>query len=217
MADHHDDVLSRAIDELRTLPPLDDAAVARIVAAAARAREAGPAEDDDLGDVRRGRIVPGKFFRWPAVAGIAAAAAFAGFAAGMWGVDRGSMRAPAGSEVVASASPARSGGAPQAIPASAVAPEGSAVALVPTQFVFESRVARRVTLVGDFNGWNERATPLVREPGSSAWSVTVPLRPGRHVYAFMVDDTLLQTDPRAPETKDPDFGVTGSVLIVGAP
>jgi hypothetical protein len=33
----------------------------------------------------------------------------------------------------------------------------------------------------------------------------------------MVDDTLMQIDPTAPETTDPDFGVKGSVVIVGKP
>jgi 1,4-alpha-glucan branching enzyme len=77
-------------------------------------------------------------------------------------------------------------------------------------------LAKRVMLVGDFNSWDERALPLEREHGSSLWSVTVPLLPGRHVYAFLVD-SVWTTDPRAPKTQDPDFGVTGSVVIVGKP
>lgn len=49
--------------------------------------------------------------------------------------------------------------------------------------------ARRVAVVGDFNGWRSDATPLVREAGTSRWSVTLALRDGEHRYAFVVDGT----------------------------
>jgi hypothetical protein len=35
------------------------------------------------------------------------------------------------------------------------------------------------------------------------------------VYAFLVDDTVWTLDPRAPKTKDADYGAEQSVLIVG--
>jgi hypothetical protein len=87
---------------------------------------------------------------------------------------------------------------------------------IPTQFVFESRTAQRVSLVGDFNRWGADPLALTREPGSSLWSTSVRLTPGRHVYAFLVDSAWT-VDPRAPTARDPDFGVTSSVLIVGTP
>jgi 1,4-alpha-glucan branching enzyme len=87
---------------------------------------------------------------------------------------------------------------------------------IPTQFVFESKRATQVYLVGDFNGWGERSVHLEREDGTSLWSVTLPLLPGRHVYAFLVD-SVWTTDPRAPSARDVDFGVAGSVIIVGKP
>jgi 1,4-alpha-glucan branching enzyme len=86
---------------------------------------------------------------------------------------------------------------------------------VPTQFVYDGP-ARRVVLVGDFNNWDEQATPLEREPGSALWSVTVPIQRGRHIYAFLVD-SVWTVDKRAPVARDPDFGVTGSVILVGRP
>ncbi|MGH7690979.1 MAG: hypothetical protein ACREN3_15350, partial [Gemmatimonadaceae bacterium] len=85
------------------------------------------------------------------------------------------------------------------------------------QFVFQSRDARRVSLIGDFNGWNPKAAPLARAPGSGLWSVTVPLAPGRHAYAFMVNDTSIVLDPRAPVARDPDLGSRESVVLVGRP
>ena len=43
------------------------------------------------------------------------------------------------------------------------------------------------------------------------------LAPGRHVYAFLVNDSLVTLDPRAPRAEDPDLGTSGSVVLVGAP
>ena len=201
--DRRDDVVDRAIEALRELPPLDRASVSKIVATAARAREQDvEPHADDLLPPRRGYA-----FRVSAVAGIAAAAALVGYLVG------GSLAEPVGvnQPVAASASTASA-----EAPATTVAAPTADYLAVPRQFVFDSRDAKRVMLVGDFNGWDESALPLAREKGSSLWSVTVPLMPGRHVYAFLVDSTWT-VDPRAPTTRDPDFGVTGSVVIVGKP
>ena len=207
MADHfdrRDDVVDRAIEALRELPPLDRASISKIVATAARAREQDvEPHADDLLPPRRGYA-----FRLSAVAGIAAAAALVGYLVG------GSRAAPTrGSEPVVASATSQS--EPQATVVAVSSPPAENMA-VPKQFVFDGHNAKRVMLVGDFNGWDDTALPLVRERGSSLWSVTVPLMPGRHVYAFLVDSTWT-VDPRAPTTRDPDFGVTGSVVIVGKP
>lgn len=207
MAEPHDELLNRAIKELRTLPPLDQDAVSRIVSAAAKSRAAGAAEDLDVGEPRRGR-----FFRLPAVIGIAAAAAIIGFVAGVQLLRaRSTGLANAGQPVAVSAAESLS-----VRPVAAVTPNADATLIV-KQFTFRSRAAHRVTVVGDFNGWDPSANPMSREEGGALWSVNVPLSLGRHVYAFLVDDTIMQTDPDAPVTKDPDFGVKGSVVIVGKP
>lgn len=89
-------------------------------------------------------------------------------------------------------------------------PRAGAVA---TQFVFEAPAAQSVALVGDFNGWVPTAAPLVRLP-SGVWTVTVPLMPGRHVYAFLVDGVRLESDPRAAAVVDADYGRPSSVVMV---
>jgi 1,4-alpha-glucan branching enzyme len=83
-----------------------------------------------------------------------------------------------------------------------------------TQFVLEAPVARTVSVVGSFNDWDPQATPLVKAQEDGVWSVTVPLLPGRHRYAFMVDDSVWTLDPRALRAPDPDFGVESSVVMV---
>lgn len=88
--------------------------------------------------------------------------------------------------------------------------------LIPTQFILDDATARRVSIVGDFNEWKPGATPLTRL-ANGVWTATVPLVEGRHVYAFVLDDTLFVADPRAPKAGDVDYGREGSVVMVFAP
>lgn len=86
---------------------------------------------------------------------------------------------------------------------------------VPTQFVFEHADAESVSIVGDFNDWKVGEMRLTKLP-NGLWTTTVPLAPGRHVYSFVLDDTLLVADPRAPKSGDADYGREGSVVMVFA-
>jgi hypothetical protein len=76
--------------------------------------------------------------------------------------------------------------------------------------------AEGVALVGDFNGWDERATPMLRPQGNGAWSAQVELPPGRHVYAFVVDGQRWLVDPLAPQVPDAGFGPANAVVIAAA-
>jgi hypothetical protein len=198
----HDPVLDRAIDELRTLPPLDREAVSRIVAAAAAARVSAADDDVALPSLKSRRTV-----RWSWTIGMAAAAGLAGFLArGVW-TSRSAI-SPQATPVVA---------APAATSLQPAANTDPDARPVPKQFVLDRGTAHRVALVGAFNNWNPAATPLTRDPASGLWTTVVTILPGRHVYAFMVDDSMLVLDPRAPKTRDPALGVEGSVVIVGKP
>lgn len=88
---------------------------------------------------------------------------------------------------------------------------------IPVQFTLRDVRAAQVALVGDFNGWSVSATPLERGAVAGTWSVTLPVTPGRHVYAFLLDGKTWMTDPRAQTAQDLDFGRENSVLIVQAP
>ncbi len=81
------------------------------------------------------------------------------------------------------------------------------------QFVFVAPGATSVSLVGDFNDWQARTTHLARTAPSGVWSVDVHLTPGRHVYAFLVDDVWMP-DAFAPRAPDSDFGAPTSVVVV---
>jgi len=89
-------------------------------------------------------------------------------------------------------------------------------AAVSVPFVLRLPDARRIALVGDFNGWSPTANALVRT-ANGVWTVTVPLTPGRHAYGFVVDDTLWVRDPRADVERDADYGRDHSVIVVGRP
>jgi len=84
------------------------------------------------------------------------------------------------------------------------------------RFVLIEPGARRVALVGDFNGWAADATPLATAGTGGVWTVSVPLTPGRHEYAFVVDGARWITDPAAPRTLD-DFDTQSSVVTIEPP
>ena len=50
--------------------------------------------------------------------------------------------------------------------------------------------------------------------GEGPWSIVVSLSPGRHTYAFVVDDELWVADENAPRTPEDEFGRVNSVVLV---
>ena len=81
------------------------------------------------------------------------------------------------------------------------------------RFVIVAPNASRVSLVGDFNGWDATAMPMQRVNDGDAWARDVVLESGRHVYAFIVDGAF-QVDPSAPRAAEDDFGIPSSALVV---
>lgn len=57
---------------------------------------------------------------------------------------------------------------------------------VPTIFRVDSKKARRVTLAGDFNGWDPNGIEL-RAKGGGVWETTIDLKPGKYEYKFVED------------------------------
>jgi hypothetical protein len=100
-----------------------------------------------------------------------------------------------------------------AAPASTVAAVHDTVQLV--RFVFADSSARSVSLVGDFNGWARDKTPLHATARAGVWSVSIPLAPGRHEYAFIVNGKQWVADPLSPDNRD-EFGTESSVLMLAA-
>jgi len=83
------------------------------------------------------------------------------------------------------------------------------------RFVLHAPSASSVALVGDFNDWQRGATPLRPAGAAGVWAVSLPLPPGLHQYAFIVDGTRWTPDPATSTTVTDDFGTTTSVIAVG--
>jgi hypothetical protein len=212
MTDGTDDVIEDVARELRALPSVDSAAKARLLVAVAAERER-----DRQGAARgHGR----RRAAWLAST-LALAAAVA--------VGAVRLRQPATVVLSASEGPVRavpslaepvspdSAQAGTARLASSAPSADASSAPQSVQLVFRAPAASRVRVVGDFNAWDAQRAPMTRDGESGLWSITLSVRPGRHVYAFVVDDTLWARDPRAPAAPDADFGRPGSVMLVGRP
>ena len=102
---------------------------------------------------------------------------------------------------------------PVAASLTASAPRADTVQLV--RFVFVEPSAASVELVGDFNEWTRGTTRLQRSGAPGVWVVSVPLSPGRHEYAFIINGSRWVADPLAVKSTD-DFGTESSVIRVGA-
>ena len=62
-------------------------------------------------------------------------------------------------------------------------------------FFCDAPQAEKVLLVGDFNDWNPRATPMARQP-DGRWMASLELTHGYHEYFFLVDGKPV-LDPNA--------------------
>lgn len=81
-------------------------------------------------------------------------------------------------------------------------------------FQLDAPGAASVTMAGDFNDWDPRATVLSRTEDEGHWAVVVPLERGTYRYAFVIDGERWVADPRGRNLTD-DFGGRNSVVTVG--
>ena len=99
--------------------------------------------------------------------------------------------------------------------ASALFPAQMKAAPQRVQFVLVAPDAKKVAVVGDFNGWDsQHAGYQAQHRGGGVWSVTAPVPVGHHRYSFVVDDSVWVTDPTAPRVVDNDYGVPNSAIVV---
>jgi Glycogen recognition site of AMP-activated protein kinase len=83
------------------------------------------------------------------------------------------------------------------------------------QFRLDASQASEVRLAGSFTGWKPAYRLQHVSPGT--WWIVVPLEPGVHDYAFVVDGGKWIPDPTAPAVDDGFGGVNSrlSVLLPG--
>jgi hypothetical protein len=200
--DETDETIIRITAALRPLPEVDPAQKARVLVAVAAERER--ARERRIRVARTWRLVGGAAF-----------VAAAGLVAAVW------LRTPRPAAELASTTGTVSapalGGGDSATPGARLTGDAKLAGYKSVQVVLRAPAARHVSVVGDFNGWDTGADAMSRDPVTGLWSHTLALRPGRHVYAFVVDDSVWMRDPRSPEADDEDFGRPGSILLVGQP
>jgi 1,4-alpha-glucan branching enzyme len=82
----------------------------------------------------------------------------------------------------------------------------------PIDFTLNLPQAQSVSLVGTFNKWDSKRTPMRRDP-VAGWKTTIWLPKGRYEYRFVADGQWI-SDPNARESVRNPFGTTNSVLVV---
>jgi hypothetical protein len=208
MHDETDETITRIAAALRQLPAVDPTQKARVLVAVAAERERAKAQ----------RLRTARRWRLAAAMGAASAAALMLLVmrseSGTRRLTARPMERATSAKTPAAPSTTNPGSSTEAHLA---ASDAAGLAPLPVQLMLRAPAAHRVSVVGDFNGWDTHANMLRRDPASGLWSGTVTLRPGRHVYAFIVDDSIWMRDPRMPQSRDADFGRPGSVLLVGQP
>lgn len=70
--------------------------------------------------------------------------------------------------------------------------------------------ARNVFLAGSFNGWSTLQTPM--DPVDSGWVVTIPLKPGKYTYKYVIDGKWTM-DPYNKQKEDDTQGGSNSVYF----
>lgn len=165
-----------------------------------RALAAEPARPPRLDLDALARSAPPPRRRAPVAGWSIAAAAAALLAVGAWWALGGSGGAE---ERPAERAPAVAHEFPSTVPA---APEA------PISFRIDAPNAARVTVAGDFNGWQPEALTMTRAP-DGAWLARASLPPGRYAYMYIVDGQWT-TPPDAARTQDDGFGSQNAIIDI---
>jgi len=78
-------------------------------------------------------------------------------------------------------------------------------------FAIEAPSARRVQLVGDFNGWALDGNDM--EVVGRVWAKVLKLQPGRYQYRYVVDGEW-QNDPLNEQLEPTPFGGHNSLFVL---
>ncbi len=70
----------------------------------------------------------------------------------------------------------------------------------------------RVSVVGDFNGWDPGATPMVGVDGT--YTATIDVEPGRYRFRYLSEDGRWFNDAAADDYAPNDHGGEDGILIV---
>jgi Carbohydrate-binding module 48 (Isoamylase N-terminal domain) len=106
----------------------------------------------------------------------------------------------------------RTSAGPASTDVAAAPPRAGSAPVVVHEFVLQAPSASAVSLVGDFNNWNETATPMTRT-ANGTWVAKIHLPAGLHRYEFVVNGSTWTPDPAALRAPDDGFGANSVVLV----
>lgn len=81
-------------------------------------------------------------------------------------------------------------------------------------FILDYPSAKKAAVIGSFNHWQPEHYHMHRNLSDGTWQIAVALQPGRHAYAFIIDNTKIIADPRALWEQDDGFGTRNSILTI---
>lgn len=76
----------------------------------------------------------------------------------------------------------------------------------------EAPYAGAVSLMGDFNGWDEKKHPMMKGK-QGMWKKIIMVSPGQHEYRFLVDGQW-RNDPANDQLCANCFGSTNNILEI---
>ncbi len=79
-----------------------------------------------------------------------------------------------------------------------------------TVFQIHLPLAQAVSLLGDFNGWNDH--PLKKDKNGT-WTAEIKLEPGEYQFLYRVDKAYWHPDDKAPKVPN-DFSTENSLAVV---
>ena len=77
---------------------------------------------------------------------------------------------------------------------------------------FEAPYAKAVSLMGDFNGWNEKKHPMMKGK-HGMWKKIIMVPPGQYEYRFLVDGQW-RNDPANDQICANCFGGTNNIMKI---
>lgn len=96
-----------------------------------------------------------------------------------------------------------------------VSSPGSEEAVVTVRLELRAPEARRVAVVGDWNGWDPSMHPMTDADNDGIWEIEVEVQQDReYQYQFLVNGERWIPDPEAPMTVSDGFGGENSVLNI---
>ena len=90
--------------------------------------------------------------------------------------------------------------------------ESKTVTLKKANFILIAPEAKKVSLAGNFNGWDVNAHPL-KKNSKGTWQTKLELTPGKYEYRFLVDGKW-ENDPNCNSLSPNPFGGENCILTL---